>query len=76
VRARIAGQEVLVEVNPEGALYEGTGFALRFDPRDIAGTVSGHAAGEVDLRPFHLVVRISEAVLRGGASNWIATGTA
>jgi putative selenate reductase len=71
MRARIAGEEYVVTDLAGHVRYEGPTFALGFRAADMASSMSGYAAGAVDLAPYYLMAALRDAALAAPGSNFV-----
>lgn len=74
VYGRFARREFVTRVAQETAEYSGDGFSIRFEENDPEGTVSGEAAGEVDLTFFHIMNLLRRALQDAGAVTYVNAG--
>jgi len=72
VLGRCDGREYRLEKGGLEVRYSGDGFAVAFDERDPAGTVSGEATVEVDLTCFHVMNILQAALLSDDEVNWVS----
>ena len=75
VRARFGGREYTLEGTDAGAVrYSGPGFAVRFDPRDPAGTMAGDApdGSAISLYFSRIMLLVREGLFAPGAVNYVS----
>ncbi len=74
MHGRFDGEEVLLEqVAGDKLRYAGSGFDIRVNLADPAGTIEGQADGPVDLRRLRIMEMIRSAVTAPQAHNFVAT---
>jgi putative selenate reductase len=71
VRGRFAGNEYRADFSAGRARYSGDGFQLSFVEENLLGTLSGKAAGEVDLTYFRLLSILGRALLKPSEVNYV-----
>ena len=68
---RFGGEVFRVERVGARVRYAGQGFDLALDPADVAGSVSGAAAGPVDLSRLRIMLPILDALAAPGAVTYV-----
>jgi putative selenate reductase len=71
VYGRFSGAEYRMEIAAGCVYYEGDRFAVRFTEENPAGTIEGHADGEVDLTYFEIMNLLRATLLASSDVNYI-----
>ena len=74
MRGRFGGDVVTVERRGDCVVYSGAGFALSFDPADVAATLDGAAKAPVDFTRLRIMLPMLEAIVAPEAMNYVSAG--